>query len=80
MSHEWSYPLVGYLMNDGIYMMLPRKYGSLTRIPCETKKYICFEKKEEIGMDIFLDMGLGNYVVLENVTNRIPNDQIYDRI
>ena len=65
-------------MNNGSCMMLTNKDSSLTRIPCETKKYIYFERKEEHGMDNFLDMGLGNYVFLEDITNTKPTDQIFD--
>ena len=32
LGREWSYPLGGYLMNDGSCMMLPSKDGGLTRI------------------------------------------------
>ena len=80
LGHEWSYPLGGYLMNDGSYMMLPNMDGSLTRVPHETKKHVFFQNKEENGMDNFLDMGLGNYVVLEYITNRKPTDQIFDEL
>ena len=36
--------------------------------------------KEEQGMDNFLDMGLGNYVVLEDITNRRPTNQNSNRL
>lgn len=77
-GREWSYPLGGCLMNDGSYMMIPSKYISLTRISCETNKYVCFKRKEESGMDNFLGIGLGNYVFLEDIVNKRPVNPISD--
>ena len=71
LGRGWSYPLGDYLMNDGSCMMLLSKDGGITRIPHETKKPVCFERKEEVGMDNFLDLGLENYVVLEDITNKM---------
>jgi hypothetical protein len=51
-------------------MIIPSKDGGLTRIPRETKKPICFQRKEEEEMDNFLDLGLGNYVISEDITNK----------
>ena len=65
-------------MNDGICMMLPNKDGSIIRFPHEAKNIVCFEGKEYYEMDNFLDMGLGNYVVLEGITNKESIDQIFD--
>ena len=59
-------------------MILSSKDVGLTRIPCETKKIIFFQKKEEQGMDNFLDMGVGNYVFLEDITNKRPANIISD--
>lgn len=61
-------------------MILPRKDGSLIRVPCEMNKFVCFERKVELGMDNFLDTGLGNYVVLQDVTNRRPTNEISNGI
>ena len=66
---KWSYPFEGHLMNDGSCMMLPNKDGSFTRVPCEAKKHVCLKKKDH-GMDNFLDMGLGNYVVGIHISNQ----------
>ena len=57
-------------------MILPNTYGSFTKVPHEVKKPICYQRKEDLGMDNFLDMGLGNYVVLNDVTNVKSVDQI----
>lgn len=63
-------------MNDGICMMLPNKDGSFTRVTCEENKPVCFQIKEDHEMDIFLNIDLGNYVVLEDITNKESIDQI----
>lgn len=74
---EWSYPLGGYLINDGRCMMLPSKDGCLTKVPKETKNPIFFQRKEEEAMDNFLDFGFGNYVALEDITNKNPIGPIF---
>ena len=60
-------------------MMLPNKDDSLIRVLHEMKKPMCFQRKEEHGMDNILDMGLGNYVFLEDNTNTKYTNQIYAR-
>lgn len=71
LGREWSYPLSGYLLDYGSYIMLQIKHGGLTRIPHVRKKYVWFSRKAEQGLKNFLNMGLGNYVVLEDITNKI---------
>ena len=39
-------------------------------------KPVCFKIKEDHGMDNFLDMGFGNYDVLQDINNVKSIDQI----
>jgi hypothetical protein len=34
-SRDWCSMIGGYIMNDGICMMLPNKYGTMIRVPRE---------------------------------------------
>ena len=77
-GQEWIYPLGGDLMNDGSCMMLPNKDGRFTKVPCEENNPICYQRKEDQGMDNFSYMGLGNYVILKDITNEKSIDQIID--
>lgn len=65
LRQEWTFPLGGYIMNDGTCMMIPNKNGEFTRIQREPKKPIFFEMKDNDGFEDFLDFGLRSYVVLE---------------
>ena len=57
-------------MNDGRCMMLRHKDGSLIRVPREKTNLVCFQRTKEHGMDNFIDMGLGNYSILEDIFNK----------
>ena len=59
-------------------MMLPNRTSDFTRIPSELRRPICFEKKENPGMDNFLDLGIENYTFLDEVPNVATNDQVID--
>lgn len=59
-------------------MMLPNKDGSLTRGPHETNNFFFFQRKEDKGMDNFLDMGLKNYSILKDITNKRLVNPIVD--
>jgi hypothetical protein len=50
-------------VNDGSYMMLPNKYGTMIRVPREHRKSISFKKKETKMMQEYVNVGIGNYVV-----------------
>jgi hypothetical protein len=45
LGREWCFPLGGYIMNDGICMMFPNKYGGFNRVPCEYRNPLLFKKK-----------------------------------
>ena len=47
LGHEWSYSLGGHIMNDGSCMMLSNKDGNFTKVPCEEKKHVCYQRKED---------------------------------
>jgi len=51
-------------MNDGSCMMLPNKDGTMARFPREARKLASFIKKENKMMENYIDVGIGNYVVL----------------
>jgi hypothetical protein len=37
--------MVGYIMNDGSSMMLPKKYLGITKVPREQRNHSLFKKK-----------------------------------
>jgi len=45
LGQEWSFPLGGYIMNDGHCMMFPTKDGIFTNVLQEPKRPKYFEKK-----------------------------------
>jgi hypothetical protein len=55
----------GYIMNDGSCMMLPNKDGTMMRVPCEPRKPFSFKKKYNELMQGYVDVGMGNYVMLD---------------
>ena len=61
-------------MNDVICMMFPKKYGTMDRVPRESRKPISFKKKENEVMHNYIDARIGNYVVL-NIEQIIPPKQ-----
>ena len=65
-------------MNDGSFIMIPNKNGNFTRIPRELKTTVCFEKKENLGIDHFLDLGIGNYAILDKIPHITMNDQVIE--
>jgi hypothetical protein len=54
----------GYIVNDGICMMLPNKDGTMIRVPQKTRNPISFKKKANEVMKNYIDVGIINYVVL----------------
>ena len=51
-------------MNDGSYMMLPNKDGTMVRVPRESRNLVSFKKKENGVILNYIDVGIANYVVL----------------
>jgi ribonuclease HI len=55
----------GYIMNDGSCMMLPNKYGTMLKVPHEPRNPFSFKKKENELMQDYVDVGIGNYAILD---------------
>ena len=64
-------------MNDGSCMMLPGKEGAMIKVPCEPKKPFSFKKDNEL-MEHYIDVGIGNYAILDMEHNEIL-EQVQDR-
>jgi hypothetical protein len=45
MGRDWRSLIGGYIMNDGNFMMLPNKDGTMVKVPQETRKSVSFRKK-----------------------------------
>jgi hypothetical protein len=52
-------------MNDGSCMMLPRKEGAMIKVPREPKKPFSLKKNDNELMVDYIDVGIGNYVILD---------------
>jgi hypothetical protein len=66
LGRYWSSFIGGYIINFGIFMMFPNKYGIIMiRVPREPRKPFYFKKKENELMQYYIDVGIGNYVVLD---------------
>jgi hypothetical protein len=65
MGRDWFSLIGGYIMNDESYMMLPKKYGTMVRVPREAIKPISFRKKYNELVQDYIDVGIGNYAVLD---------------
>jgi hypothetical protein len=61
----WYSLIEGYIMNDGSCMMFPHNDGKMVRVPREFRKHVSFRKKVSELMQNYLDVEMGNYVVLD---------------
>jgi hypothetical protein len=52
-------------MNDGSCMMLPGKEGAMIKVPREPRKPFSFKKKDNELMEDYIDVGIGNYAILD---------------
>jgi hypothetical protein len=62
---DWSSMIGGYIMNDGSCMMLPGKEGAMIKVPHKPKKPFSFKKKNNELMEDYIDVGIGNYAILD---------------
>jgi hypothetical protein len=65
MGRDWSSMIKGYIINDGSCMMFPGKEGAMIKVPREPRKPFSFKKKDNELMEYCIDVGIGNYVILD---------------
>jgi hypothetical protein len=65
LGKDWKSMIVGYITNDGSCMMLPRKEGAIIKVTREPRKPFSFKKKDNELMEDYIDVGIGNYVILD---------------
>jgi hypothetical protein len=76
LGRDWSSLIGGYIMNDGSCMMFPNKYGTMIRVPREPRKPFSFKKKDNELMQDYIDVGIGNYVVLDQEQTNISKQEV----
>jgi ribonuclease HI len=77
LGRDWTSMIGGYIMNDGSCMMLPGKEGAMIKVPREPRKPFSFKKKDNELMEDYIDVGIGNYVILDMEHNEIL-EQVQD--
>jgi hypothetical protein len=65
LRRDWSSMIRGYIMNDGSCMMLPGKEGEMIKVHREPRKPYSFKKKDNELMEYYIDVRIGNYVILD---------------
>jgi hypothetical protein len=75
LGRDWSEMIRGYIMNDGSCMMLPNKDGTTMRVPREPRKPFSFKRKDNELMQGYVDVDIGNYVVLDQEHDDISENQ-----
>jgi len=65
-------------MNDESCMMLPGKEGVIIKVPRELRKLFSLKKKDNELMEYYIDVGIGNYAILDMEHNEIL-EQVQDR-
>jgi hypothetical protein len=65
LGREGTSMIIGYTMNDRSCIMLPGKEGAMIRAPHEPRNPFSFKKKENELMEYYIDVGIGNYVILD---------------
>jgi hypothetical protein len=65
LGRDWSSMIGGYIMNDGSYMLLLDKERAMIKVPRESKKPLSFKKKDNELMEDYIDVWIGNYVILD---------------
>jgi hypothetical protein len=56
-------------------MMLPNKDGTMMRVPREPRKPFSFKKKDNELMQGYVDVDMGNYVVLDQEHDDVSENQ-----
>jgi hypothetical protein len=65
LGRDWSSMIGGYIMNNGICMIFSGKEGEMIKVPREPMKSFSFQKKESKLMEYYIDVGIGNYAILD---------------
>jgi hypothetical protein len=65
LGRYWSSMIGGYIMNVGSCMIFPRKEGEMIKVPHEPRKPFFFKKKDNELMEDYIDVGIGNYDILD---------------
>jgi hypothetical protein len=52
-------------MNDASCMVFPGKEGEMIKVPRELRKPFSFKKKDNEFMEDYIDVGIGNCVILD---------------
>jgi hypothetical protein len=70
LGRDWTSMIGGYIINDDNCMMLPGKEGVMIKVPHEPRKPFSFKKKDNELMEDYIDIGIGNYVILDMEQNK----------
>jgi hypothetical protein len=65
LGRYWSSMIEGYIMNDKSCMMFLGKEGAMIKVHCEPMKPFSFRKKDNELMEEYIDVGIGNYGILD---------------
>jgi hypothetical protein len=65
LRREWTSMIGGYIMSDDSCMMLPGKEEAMIKVPPEPRKTFSFKKKDNELMEYYIDLGIGNSVILD---------------
>jgi len=69
LGRDWTSMISGYIMNDKSCMMLPGKEGVMIKLRREPIKPFDFNKKDNELMEYYVDVRIGNYVLLDTEHN-----------
>jgi hypothetical protein len=69
LGRDWTSMIGGYIMNDKICMMLPGREGVMIKVPHEPRKPFSFKKDNKL-MGYYINVGIGNYVILDMEHNK----------
>ena len=70
LGRYWTSMINGYIMNHDSCMMLPGKEGEMIKVPHEPIKPFSFKKKDSELMKYYIDVGIGNYAILDMEHNK----------
>jgi hypothetical protein len=65
LRRDWSYMIRGYIMNDVSCMIFQDKDEAMIKVSCEPMRPFSFKKKENELVEDYIDVGIGNYAILD---------------
>jgi hypothetical protein len=71
LGRDWTSMINGYIMNDASCMMLPGKEREMIKVTREPRKPFSFKNKENELMEDYIDVGIGDYAILDMEDNKI---------